>query len=1011
VRFAFGRFVLDGARFELSSGGQRVEVQPKVLRLLLYLAQNSERVVNAEELLSTLWRGETVSTASVRRAIKSARHALGESGESSATIRTAHGYGYQFIAPSIRDVEPREKEPVARERLSTVLEEGWLDAEHARGHALLLSGEEGSGKSAALQQLASVARARGGICWFVRGAAVEGAPAYWPFVTMLRDALQQSPLPWRELIGYGASDIAQALPDLHEALGVARGIQKHDPSTARFRFFDSMLGFLRRITAHTPLLLVIDDLTLADAPTIELFSFLATHAAGSRLLLAGATRPIPRKAAAPSAELWRQARHVIVPALSTHELEDLIVSRWGKVCVEPQPLAELVSLTAGNALLLEQLLNLCRPTGDAALARWELLDSAVESQGVRSSVERLLGQVSDDARHCLEVAALLPQPFAPWLIAEVLERPALAVHACLEEAHDCGLLQPHRTGAGQSQFRHNVVHRVLACGDDTRLRQQLHARAALALEKRYAVGESQPADIAHHFLCAGEHERGIDYSLRAARAAMKQAEPDVALRYYGQALAALEHLPPDLRRRAHVLLERAATLTEAGGFAAARSTYIDVGEIARDLDCKELLIQAALGLCTPGLRDAGGRALALLRQAFEQLDRDDNHYAQIASALARALSLGRNTELRCHTLALALEAARKVDHPSTRAQALALCHEAMSEREPQGERAAVARELAAIARKQSNPRLLLRAASAQLRDALQLGDIQTVDVSLTMIGQLSKQLDDPFSRWQDMVYRSMRAWLSGDLELAMVHAEDGLQSGLLVGESIARHYHLLQLSRCLRLLGESERLRDVIYQASMRYPSNAGWRCAVALSEVDVGRLAAARAIFQELMAEGIDAMNRDTFVLSTLCPLAELCGWVGDAEHARDLYQALLPYAKRCGTVAYGISTFGPVSRHLGILATVAGDHDRAIEHLKASSRQSARMGSPTFVCLSAATHAYIGLQRSGRPEHRVQALTELKLAQRLARQHRFVRVERFCSGLDTSPEIFRATNAPQPL
>jgi DNA-binding winged helix-turn-helix (wHTH) protein/tetratricopeptide (TPR) repeat protein len=1010
VRFAFGKFVLDGARFELSSGGQKVEVQPKVLRLLLYLAQNSERVVAAEELLSTLWRGETVSTASVRRAVKSARHALGESGESSATIRTAHGYGYQFIAPSIRDVEPREKEPVARERLSTVLEEAWLDAEHARGHALLLSGEEGSGKSAALQQLASVARARGGIAWFARGAAPEGAPAYWPFVTVLRDALQQSGMPWRELIGYGANDIALALPDLREALGVVRDSTKHDASTARFRFFDSMLGFLRRLTAQTPLLLVIDDLTLADAQTVELFSFLAAHAAGSRLLLAGATRPIPRKAAAPSAELWRHARHVIVPALSIHELEDLIVSRWGTGSVEPQQLAQLIHLTAGNALLLEQLLGLCRPTADAAMPRWEQLHHAVESQGVRSAVERLLNQLSADARSCLEVAALLAQPFAPWLIAEVLDRPALDIQACLEEAHDYGLLQQQRTGSGQSHFRHSVVHSVLACSNNTVLHQELHARAALALERRYAIGEAQPADIAHHFLCAGEHERGIEFSLRAARAALKQAEPDVALRYYAQALAALEHLPRDLRRRAHVLLERAATQTEAGAFAAARSTFIAVGEIARELDCKELLIQAALGLCTPGLRDAGGRALALLRRAFEQLDRGGNHYAQIASGLARALSLGRHTELRCHTLALALEAARGVDHPHTRACALALCHEAMSEREPQSERAALAAELAAIARKQSSPRLLLRAASAQLRDALQLGDIQTVDVSLTMIAQLSKQLDDPFSRWQEMIYRSMRAWVGGDLELAMMHAEEGLRAGLPASESIARHYHLLQLSRCLRMLGEAERLREVIYQASMRYPSNAGWRCAVALSEVDVGRLDAARAIFQELMAEGIDALSRDTFVLSTLCPLAELCGWVGDAEHASQLYAALLPYAKRCGTVAYGITTFGPVSRQLGIVAAVAGDPERAIEHLKASARHSALMGSPTFVCLTAATHAYIGLQRSGRPEHRVQALTELRRAQALARQHRFVWVERFCSGLETSP-VLHATSTSQPL
>jgi DNA-binding winged helix-turn-helix (wHTH) protein/tetratricopeptide (TPR) repeat protein len=996
VQFLFGRFVLDGARFELRSAGQKVEVQPKVLRLLLYLAQHSDRVVSVDELLSTLWPGETVGNASVRRAVKSARHALGETGESSATIRTAHGHGYQFISQPERAKRPLENEALARERLSTSMEEAWRDAEQARGHALLLSGEEGSGKSAALQQLADVARRRGGLCWIGRGAEVQGAPLYWPFVTVLRDALQRSALPWRELIGHGAIDIAQALPDLRQALGVVCDVTKHDALTARFRFFDSMLSFLRRVTAHTPLLLVIDDLTLADGPTIELFSFLARHAAGSRLLLAAATRPIPRKAAVPSAELWQHARHVVVPALSTREIEALIIGRWGSGSITPQQLGELIAQTAGNARLLDQLLTLCRPTGGAGMPRWEMLDNAAESQAVRRAVERFIGQLSRGARSCLEVAALLGQPFSPWVIADLLDRPALDIQACLEEAADGGLLQQLRDGSGRSHFRHGIVHRVLAGGDDPVQHQQLHARAALALERRYAIGEAQPGEIAHHFLCAGEYENGVDFSLRAARAAVQRSEVDAALRHYGQALAALDQLPCDLWRRAELLLERAGAQT----FAAARNTYLEVGEISRELGSKELLSKAALGLCTPGLRDTGGRALALLRQSFEQLDHAHDSYAQIASAYARALSLGPNTELRRHVLAVAVEAAHHDPQPITRARALALCHEAMSEREPQSDRAALARETAAIARKQSSPRLLLHAASAQLRDALHIGDIQTVDVSLSMIEQLSKQLGDVFSHWHALIYRSTRAWLAGSVELAMTHAEDALQLGLSASALIARHYYLLQVSRCLRLLGKSERLREVIYEASMRYPSNAGWRCAVALSEVDVGRLDAARAIFRELMAEGIETLSRDTFILSTLCPLAELCGWVGDAEHARQLYTALSPYAAYCGTVAFGITTFGPVSRHLAIVAAVTGEHDRAIEHLKASARQSTLMASPTFICLTAVTHAHIALQ-SERTDLRAQAQLELKLAQTLARKHHFIWVERFCKTLETNQPI----------
>jgi len=981
VRFMFGRFVLDGARFELSADGQKVDVQPKVLRLLLYLAQNSERVVTVDELLSTLWPGETVSPASVRRAIKSARHALGENGESSATIRTAHGYGYQFTAP-VSDAEPSmaDERAFAREALSRLLEEAWLEAEQAHGHALLLSGEEGSGKSAALHQLATIARRRGGLSWIARGAEVEGAPRYWPFVSMLRDAL-----PSRQSSGYGADD-------LRAILRAACDGSKHDASSARFRFFDSMLSLLRKITAETPLLLVIDDLTLADGPTIELFGFLATHAAGSRLLMAATTRPMPRKAAAPNAELWRHARHLCIPPLSSQEIHALIVNRWGSSSVKPPQLDMLVAQTAGNALLLDQLLSVCRPVDNTGEPRWEMLDHTDESHAVRSAVERLMGQLSSDARKCLELAALLKQPFSPTVLADLLERPSIDIQAWLEEAHDSGLLQHD---SGRNRFRHAVVHRVLASADEPMHRQQLHVRAALALEQRLAVGEAQPDDVAHHYLSSGDYERGADFSMRAARAALRRSETGSALQYYGQALTALEQLPRDLRRRADLLLERAFAQNMAGSFAAARATYIEVGEISRELDCRELLAKAALGLSTPGLRDAGGRALALLRQAFEQLDPEDSRYAQIAAAFARALSLGRDTEHRRQVLAFAIQKARTAKHPTTQAHALALCHEAMSEREPDRERAAIALELSAIARRESSPRLLLRAASAQLRDALQLGDLQTVDVALTMIDQLSKQAGDPFSRWHALVYRSMRAWLAGQLEQAIMHAEAALQCGLAVGESIARHYYLVQQSRCLRMLGDAERMREVIYEASMRYPSNAGWRCAVALSEVDVGRLDAARGIFRELMAEGMDSLSRDTFVLSTLCPLAELCGWVGDAEHARELYAALLPYAKRCGTVAYGISTFGPVSRHLGIVAAVAGDYDRAVEQLRASSHKAKLMGSPTFICLTAATYSHIALAPSVRSDLRVQAYAELKLARALARQHGFVWVERFLQPL----------------
>ena len=100
MRFAFGDFVLDGGRFELLRAGGRVAVQPKVLRLLLHLAQHRDRVVPHAELLAALWPDEVVSSGSVKRAVKSARRVLDERADSPITIRSVRGAGYQPGQPN-----------------------------------------------------------------------------------------------------------------------------------------------------------------------------------------------------------------------------------------------------------------------------------------------------------------------------------------------------------------------------------------------------------------------------------------------------------------------------------------------------------------------------------------------------------------------------------------------------------------------------------------------------------------------------------------------------------------------------------------------------------------------------------------------------------------------------------------------------------------------------------------------------------------------------------------------
>ncbi len=112
-QFLVGDYLIDTARYRISSVGAAVPVEPKVFDLLVYLIRNRERVVTREELFETVWEGRPVSDATLSNHVKSARKVLGDSGELQQTIQTIRGRGYQFIAP-VSEVAGGAENPAER---------------------------------------------------------------------------------------------------------------------------------------------------------------------------------------------------------------------------------------------------------------------------------------------------------------------------------------------------------------------------------------------------------------------------------------------------------------------------------------------------------------------------------------------------------------------------------------------------------------------------------------------------------------------------------------------------------------------------------------------------------------------------------------------------------------------------------------------------------------------------------------------------------------------------------
>ncbi len=90
--FAFGPFVLDGARRVLMRDGAAVALRPTVFDTLLYLVEHPGRVVTKEELFDAVWPGKVVEESNISQTIFMLRHALGQT----HGIMTAPGQGYRF---------------------------------------------------------------------------------------------------------------------------------------------------------------------------------------------------------------------------------------------------------------------------------------------------------------------------------------------------------------------------------------------------------------------------------------------------------------------------------------------------------------------------------------------------------------------------------------------------------------------------------------------------------------------------------------------------------------------------------------------------------------------------------------------------------------------------------------------------------------------------------------------------------------------------------------------------
>lgn len=92
----FGEFTLNTRREELLRGSEPIPLNTQEYRLLKFLAENPQRVINRYELLDEVWGYDSVTTTrTVDVHVARLRRKLGERSEPRHLI-TVRGRGYRF---------------------------------------------------------------------------------------------------------------------------------------------------------------------------------------------------------------------------------------------------------------------------------------------------------------------------------------------------------------------------------------------------------------------------------------------------------------------------------------------------------------------------------------------------------------------------------------------------------------------------------------------------------------------------------------------------------------------------------------------------------------------------------------------------------------------------------------------------------------------------------------------------------------------------------------------------
>ncbi len=702
------------------------------------------------------------------------------------------------------------------------------------GGLLAVIGEAAVGKTALAQELA--ARAAGHGVRVLAGRANEYEP-HVPYACLI-DAVGE---------------------DLWAMIAGSPGDRHHVDRALR--------ALLRTGMTDRPLVLLLDDLHVADPAAVELLAHLVRRPPEGACLVVLVLRPAPAAAqligavtgAAEDGELTLLSPDV----LTREETLELIGSS-----LDDETQEHIWRESGGNPFYTREL---------ALQAEAQPIEHDAVPPPVLAAVREEITALPRAVQVVVESAAVMGGEFDAVLLAVVAGVEPGAVHAAMDEAVGRDLARPTAV-PGRFAFRRPIVRRAIYESADDADRQRAHARAARALAGAGAAAAAQAPHIARS--ARPGDDAAVALLSRAAHESAALA-PDCAARWFAAALRLTSDGDP---RRSDLLLQLARSRLAGGAVAESRAAVDEAEAITAPggtRTAREITILRAR--LDPLFRAGGG---SRDRLAADLAAAPGDHDAKAWLALAIAHSHDADWDRMADAAAVALQAARTMDAP--RLLAAAAIATALAEHErgavdasrrlldeaaivlggladeelaPALETVVTAgylehsleRHVAAIARLEGALALARRSGrhywvvpvSAELASAhLRVGDVRSAARHADDAADRALELDVPLLTTRATIAQSRVALVQGDARAALRAADEAVANAERLGHPVfGRVAHCLRAHTRIAagdaLGGRAEILehgggRDLV---GLPVPQRTAWFAVLAEISIDLRRL------------------------------------------------------------------------------------------------------------------------------------------------------------------------------